>query len=74
MGQVEAIILSMTPGERGESCHHQRLEAETHRCRQRDDRAQVNQLLNQHRQMQKVMRKLASGGNPRALMGMFGKS
>jgi signal recognition particle subunit SRP54 len=33
--------------------------------------ADVNQLLNQFRQMQKMMKQIASGRGPRNLMGMF---
>ena len=74
MGQVEAIILSMTPGERANPTIIKGSRRKRIAVGSGTTPAQVNQLLNQHRQMQKVMRKLASGGNPRALMGMFGKS
>ncbi len=71
MAQVEAIILSMTPKERAnpaiiKGSHRKRIAQGSGTTP-----AQVNQLLNQHRQMQKTMKKLASGRNPRALMGMF---
>ena len=74
MAQVEAIILSMTPAERTNPAIIKGSRRKRIALGSGTTPAQVNQLLNQHRQMQKVMKKLASGGNPRALMGMFGRS
>ena len=74
MAQVEAIILSMTPGERANPAIIKGSRRKRIALGSGTTPAQVNQLLNQHRQMQKVMKKLASGDNPRALMGMFGRS
>jgi signal recognition particle subunit SRP54 len=74
MAQVEAIILSMTPHERSNPA----LINGSRRRRIADGSgtspAQVNQLLNQHKQMQQVMKKFFKGGKKRALMGMLGRS
>ncbi len=74
MAQVEAIILSMTPWERS---NPQQING-SRRKRIADGSGtsptQVNQLLNQHRQMQKMMSRFFKGGKKRALMGMFGRS
>ncbi len=69
--QVEAIILSMTPRERREP----KLINGSRRKRIANGSgtspAQVNALLNQFTQMQKVMKKLSTPGGKRALMGMM---
>ena len=74
MAQVEAIILSMTPYER----EHPREINGSRRKRiamgSGTSPTQVNQLINQHRQMQKMMSRFYKGGKKRALMGMFGRS
>ena len=74
MAQVEAIILSMTPHERSNPA----LINGSRRKRIADGSGttptQVNQLLNQHKQMQKMMSRFFKGGKKRALMGMFGRS
>jgi signal recognition particle subunit SRP54 len=74
MAQVEAIILSMTPHERSNPA----LINGSRRRRIADGSGtsptQVNQLLNQHKQMQKMMSRFFKGGKKRALMGMFGRS
>jgi signal recognition particle subunit SRP54 len=74
MAQVEAIILSMTPHERSNPA----LINGSRRRRIADGSGttptQVNQLINQHKQMQKMMSRFFKGGKKRALMGMFGRS
>lgn len=73
MAQVEAIIYSMTAMER----ENPSLINGSRRKRIADGSgtspAQVNQLLNQFKQMQKMMKKLSGPGGKRALMGMFNK-
>lgn len=74
MAQVEAIIHSMTTAERREPS----IINGSRRKRIADGAgstpAQVNQLLAQFKQMQKMMKKMAGPGGKRALMGMIGKS
>ena len=74
ISQVEAIILSMTSLER----LNPKMINGSRRKRIADGSgtspAQVNQLLNQHKQMQKVMKRFLKGGKKRALMGMLGQS
>ena len=74
MAQVEAIILSMTPHERT----NPQLINGSRRKRIADGSGtsptQVNQLLNQHKQMQKMMSRYFKGGKKRAMMGMLGRS
>ncbi len=74
MAQVEAIIQSMTAAERREPS----IINGSRRKRIADGAgstpAQVNQLLAQFKQMQKMMKKMAGPGGKRALMGMIGKS
>ena len=69
--KVEAIILSMTPGER----HKPNIIGGSRRRRIARGSGvlpqDVNQLLNQFHQMQKVMKMGASGKLPRNLKGMF---
>jgi signal recognition particle subunit SRP54 len=71
MAQVEAIIHSMTMGEREDPS----IINGSRRKRIADGSgtspAQVNQLLNQLKQMQKMMKKLSGPGGKRALMGML---
>jgi signal recognition particle subunit SRP54 len=71
MAQVEAMILSMTPQERA----NPGVINGSRRKRIADGSgtspAQVNQLLNQFGQMQKMMKKLRGPGGKRALMGML---
>ena len=73
MAQVEAIIHSMTSGEREDPS----IINGSRRKRIADGSgstpAQVNQLLSQFKQMQKMMKKMAGPGGKRALMGMIGK-
>ncbi|TAK35010.1 MAG: signal recognition particle protein [Chloroflexota bacterium] len=70
--RVEAIIRSMTAGER------QKPDMIDGSRRRRIARGSgttpqdVNQLLNQFRQMQKMMKMMSGGKIPRNLMGMFG--
>ncbi|MCH7606191.1 MAG: signal recognition particle protein, partial [Chloroflexi bacterium] len=69
--RVEAIIRSMTPEER------RRPEIINGSRRRRISRGSgttpqnINQLLNQFRQTQKMMRQLSRSRNPRALMNLF---
>jgi signal recognition particle subunit SRP54 len=71
MARVEAIIHSMTMAERQEPT----IINGSRRKRIADGSgtspAQVNQLLNQFKQMQKMMKKLSGPGGKRALMGML---
>ncbi len=68
--QVEAIILSMTPKERRDP----KMINGTRRARiargSGTTPTQVNALLNQFFQMQKMMKKISTPGGKRALMGM----
>ena len=74
MAQVEAIIHSMTATERREPS----IINGSRRKRIADGAgstpAQVNQLLAQFKQMQKMMKKMAGPGGKRALMGTIGKN
>jgi signal recognition particle subunit SRP54 len=69
--RVEAIIRSMTPEER----HHPELIKGSRRRRiatgSGTSPQDINQLLNQFRQTQKLMRQFSRGRNPRGLMNMF---
>ncbi|MDA0734701.1 MAG: signal recognition particle protein [Chloroflexi bacterium] len=68
--RVEAIIRSMTPYER----HHPDLIKGSRRRRiamgSGTSAQDINQLLNQFRQTQKMMRQFSKGRNPRGLMNM----
>ena len=70
--KVEAIILSMTPQERQNPAiiggSRRRRIAQGSGLKPHD----VNQLLNQFQQMQKLMKMGIRGKLPRNLMGMFG--
>ncbi len=74
MAQVEAIILSMTPWERTNPQQINGSRRKRIATGSGTSPTQVNQLLNQHRQMQKMMSRFYKGGKKRALMGMFGRS
>jgi signal recognition particle subunit SRP54 len=67
--KIEAMILSMTPEER----HNPSLIDGSRRRRiargSGTTPQDVNQLLNQHRQMQKLMKQLGKGQKPRFLLG-----
>ncbi len=70
MKKIEAIILSMTPGER-----HNPMTIDGSRRRRiargsGSSPQDVNQLLNQHRQMQKLMKQLGSGKKISSLLGL----
>jgi signal recognition particle subunit SRP54 len=69
--KVEAIIRSMTPEER----HHPELIKGSRRRRiamgSGTSAQDINQLLNQFRQTQKLMRQFSRGRQPRGLMNMF---
>ncbi len=71
LGKVEAIISSMTLSER----HNPHIIDGSRRRRiargSGTTPADVNQLLNQFRQMQKMMKQFSGGRAPRNLMGMF---
>jgi signal recognition particle subunit SRP54 len=71
INKVEAIIRSMTPYER----HHPELIKGSRRRRiatgSGTSAQDINQLLNQFRQTQKMMRQFSKGRNPRGLMNMF---
>ena len=69
---MEAIVYSMTPAERRNpdllnGSRRRRIARGSGTSPQ-----QVNQLLNQFRQMQKVMKQMTSGRVPRNMRGMFG--
>jgi signal recognition particle subunit SRP54 len=71
LAQIEAIILSMTPGERANpkvinGSRRKRIAGGSG-----TSPAQVNALLNQFFQMQKLMKKLSAPGGKRALAGMM---
>ncbi len=74
MAQVEAIILSMTPWERSNPQQLNGSRRKRIATGSGTTPTQVNQLLNQHRQMQKMMSRFYKGGKKRALMGMLGRS
>ena len=71
MSQVEAIILSMTPQERA----NPRILNGSRRRRVANGSgtspSQVNQLLGQYRQMQKMMKRISGPGGERALQNMM---
>ena len=71
MSQVEAIILSMTPHERS----NPRLLNGSRRRRvatgSGTSPSQVNQLLGQYRQMQKMMKRISGPGGERAMQNMM---
>ncbi|MGO8871785.1 MAG: signal recognition particle protein [Acidimicrobiales bacterium] len=73
IGQVEAIIRSMTPGERAEPS----IVDGARRVRIANGSgtatADVNALLKQFKEMQKLMKGLGKGGMSGALGGMFGR-
>ncbi len=71
MARVEAIILSMTPEERSNPAVINGPRRKRIADGSGTSPTEVNQLLNQHKQMQKMMKKMMSGGGRRALMGMF---
>jgi signal recognition particle subunit SRP54 len=71
-GQLEAIICSMTPGERHNpdvinGSRKKRIAAGAG-----TDIAAVNRLLKQHKQMQKMMKKITKGGGKNFMRGMSG--
>jgi signal recognition particle subunit SRP54 len=70
MRKIEAIILSMTPGER----HNPMIIDGSRRRRiargSGSSPQDVNQLLNQHRQMQTLMKQLGSGKKISSLLGL----
>jgi signal recognition particle subunit SRP54 len=70
MKKVEAIIFSMTPGERQnpaiiDGSRRRRIAAGSGTSPQ-----DVNQLLNQHRQMQKLMKQIGSGRKLTSILGL----
>lgn len=74
MAQVEAIILSMTPHERTNPQMINGSRRKRIAGGSGTSPTQVNQLLSQHKQMQKMMSRFYKGGKKRALMGMLGRS
>ena len=71
MKSVEAIVYSMTPGERRNpdilnGSRRRRIALGSGTSAQ-----QVNQLLNQFRQMKKMMKQISSGKMPGGMPGMF---
>ena len=74
MAQVEAIIHSMTAAERQEPSIINGSRRKRIADGSGSSPTQVNQLLAQFKQMQKMMKKIAGPGGKRALMGMIGKS
>ncbi|MDP6666136.1 MAG: signal recognition particle protein [Dehalococcoidia bacterium] len=74
MAQVEAIIHSMTAAERAEPSIINGSRRKRIADGSGSSPAQVNQLLNQFKQMQKMMKKLSGPGGKRAMMGMIGKN
>ncbi len=74
MAQVEAIILSMTPWERSNPQKINGSRRKRIAMGSGTTATQVNQLLSQHKQMQKMMSRFYKGGKKRALMGMLGRS
>ena len=71
LSRVEAIVLSMTPEER----RNPKIINGSRRKRIAEGSgtspAEVNQLLGQFRQMQKMMRRFALGASPRGMMNML---
>ncbi|MCL5074234.1 MAG: signal recognition particle protein [Chloroflexi bacterium] len=70
--RIEAIIYSMTPAERRDPSI---IDGSRRRRIARGSGTmphEVNQLLSQFRQMQKMMRMMSEGKMPRGLMGLFG--
>ena len=74
MARVEAIIHSMTAAERQEPSIINGSRRKRIADGSGSSPTQVNQLLAQFKQMQKMMKKIAGPGGKRALMGMIGKS
>jgi signal recognition particle subunit SRP54 len=74
MKHVEAIVLSMTPAERKDpSLLNGSRRARVAKGSGRSI-SEVNRLLEQFREMQKMMKKMAQGGRMPAMPGMFGGS
>ena len=73
VARIEAIILSMTAEER----RNPKLINGSRRKRIADgsgtSATEVNQLMNQFTQVQKMMKRFAKGGSKRGLMGMLSK-
>ena len=73
MAHVEAIISSMTTAEREQPTIINGSRRKRIAEGSGTSPAQVNQLLNQFTQMQKMMKKISGPGGKRALMGMLNK-
>ena len=71
ISRVEAIIHSMTPNERQEPTIINGSRRKRIAVGSGTSITQVNQLLSQFKQMQKMMKKLSGPGGKRALMGMM---
>ncbi len=74
MARVEAIIHSMTMVERQNPSIINGSRRKRIANGSGSSPSQVNQLLNQFKQMQTMMKKISGPGGKRALMGMIGKS
>ena len=71
MGQVEAIILSMTPEERADPTILSGSRRRRIAIGSGTSPSQVNQLLGQYRNMRKMMRRLNTASGEREMMNMF---
>ena len=71
MAQVEAIILSMTPHERANPKILNGSRRRRVATGSGTSPSQVNQLLGQYRQMQKMMKRISGPGGERALQNMM---
>ncbi len=71
MGQVEAIILSMTPEERADPTILSGSRRRRIATGSGTSPSQVNQLLGQYRNMRKMMRRLNTASGEREMMNMF---
>ena len=72
MKQIEAIILSMTPAERSEPTILNGRRKRRIANGSGTNAQQVNQLLSQYRQMQRLMRQLNAAGSEREMMRRLG--
>ena len=70
---TEAIILSMTPSERKNPSIINGSRRKRIASGSGTSPSEINQLLNQFKQMQKMMRRLSKGKSQRSLMEMFNR-
>ena len=73
MKYTEAIILSMTPSERKNPSIINGSRRKRIANGSGTSPSEINQLLNQFKQMQKMMRRLSKGKSQRSLMEMFNR-